>query len=157
MFASDRTYQDLLGGLAATATDIWADCLFVDPVSDIALLGPPDDQILLEQFKDYEAFVSELEPLSLRAAQGGEQGWLLSLDAKRWFSCAVETWPAIWIEKLRSRYWAACPGRLFWAMTDKRLRSAARPVVAVPAIWKTTEKAGRTPVCVISPVGFWNT
>jgi hypothetical protein len=48
----DRTYQALLGPLGQEPT-VWAECLFVDPVGDIAVLGPPDGQALYEQWEAY--------------------------------------------------------------------------------------------------------
>jgi hypothetical protein len=40
-YTHERTYQNLLGTLGGNAT-VWAECLFVDPVADIAVLGAPD-------------------------------------------------------------------------------------------------------------------
>ena len=40
-----RTYQRLLGELSGEPT-VWAECLFADPISDVAVLGPPDNQEL---------------------------------------------------------------------------------------------------------------
>ena len=39
----ERTYQRLLGELIGEPT-VWAECLFADPISDVAVLGPPDNQ-----------------------------------------------------------------------------------------------------------------
>jgi hypothetical protein len=36
---------------------VCAECLFVDPVADIALLGPPDSQDLGEQHEAYERMI----------------------------------------------------------------------------------------------------
>src|SRR6266446_3234706 len=36
----ERTYQRLLGELSGEPT-VWAECLFADPISDVAVLGPP--------------------------------------------------------------------------------------------------------------------
>jgi hypothetical protein len=97
--ASERTYGPLLGGLSATAPEIWAECLFVDPVSDIAVLGAPDGQILSDKCMAYEDFVSQATPLSIGRAKDGEEGWLLALDATHWFRCRVEVFSAIWISE----------------------------------------------------------
>ena len=43
--AEERTYQDLLGPLNGP-TAVWTECLFVDPISDLAVLGPPYSSIL---------------------------------------------------------------------------------------------------------------
>src|SRR5262249_631718 len=59
-----RTYQALLGPLGREPT-VWAECLFVDPIGDIAVLGPPDSQALDEQCKAYKTFIQALVPLSI--------------------------------------------------------------------------------------------
>ena len=41
----ERTYQRLLGELSGEPT-VWAERLFADPISDVAVLGPPDNQEL---------------------------------------------------------------------------------------------------------------
>jgi hypothetical protein len=44
----ERTYLSLPAPIRVEPT-IWAKCFFVDPVSDIAVLGPPDSQALSDQ------------------------------------------------------------------------------------------------------------
>jgi hypothetical protein len=44
-YLSERTYADLLGPLGEAPT-IWTECLFADPVADIAVLTEPDGQEL---------------------------------------------------------------------------------------------------------------
>jgi hypothetical protein len=53
----ERTYQDLLGPLGGDPT-VFAECMFVDPVADLAVLGTPDNQDLWEQAEGYDALVS---------------------------------------------------------------------------------------------------
>jgi hypothetical protein len=48
----ERTYAKLLGDINAPPT-IAAECLFVDPVADIAVLGEPDDQALPQASEAY--------------------------------------------------------------------------------------------------------
>jgi hypothetical protein len=43
----ERTYEALLGPLGAEPT-VWAECLFADPVADIAILDGPDNQALFD-------------------------------------------------------------------------------------------------------------
>jgi hypothetical protein len=70
-YLEERTYQDILGPLDGTPV-AWAECLFVDPVSDLAVLGPPDNQDLAEQFFAYESFVDGITPLLItNAPEGG--------------------------------------------------------------------------------------
>lgn len=63
----DKTYQSLLGLLGAQPT-VWAECLFVNPVADLALLGSPDNQDLAREAETYEKFVGRLEPLPIADA-----------------------------------------------------------------------------------------
>lgn len=82
----DTTYQDLLAPLGCEPA-IWADCLFVDQVGDIAVLGQPDTQAFGEQADAYAALLEPVPPLKIAAP--GKEGWLLSLDGV-WFRCAVQ-------------------------------------------------------------------
>jgi hypothetical protein len=80
-YLEDRTYQNLLGPLGGEKT-VWAECLFADPVADIAVLGAPDNQQLFEEAETFENLVKNCRPLPIGKAQSGD-GWMLSLD-KRW-------------------------------------------------------------------------
>ena len=65
----ERTYRDLVGPLGRNRA-VCAECLFVDPVADIALLGPPDSQDLGEQHEAYERMIDAIEPFAISAPQG---------------------------------------------------------------------------------------
>jgi hypothetical protein len=45
-FAEERTYTNLLGKLNCEECDVLTECLFVDPVADVAVLGAPDEEEL---------------------------------------------------------------------------------------------------------------
>jgi hypothetical protein len=60
-YTEERTYSDLLGPLGAETT-VWAECLFADPVADIAVLGEPDSQELYEQARAYNSLLITSEP-----------------------------------------------------------------------------------------------
>jgi len=49
---------------------VWCECLFVDPIADIAVLGTPDDQALSDQAASYEAFVKAVTPLTIAEPPG---------------------------------------------------------------------------------------
>jgi hypothetical protein len=87
-YTEERTYQNLLGPLGSEPT-VWAECLFVDPDADIAVLGTPDDQELWEQADAYKALVKSATPLSIADAPEKGHAWMLSLDGE-WFRCAVQ-------------------------------------------------------------------
>jgi hypothetical protein len=91
-FEEERTYRSLLGPLGKKAV-VSAVCMFADPIGDIAVLGPPDDQVFAAQADDFAALVSETFPLTASKVEVSEgnapvPGWLLSLDGP-WFPCKV--------------------------------------------------------------------
>jgi hypothetical protein len=107
----------LLASLGAEPA-IWAECVFADPASDLAVLGSPDDQRLLEAANEYEALVEEAVaalPMgglahvrATRALSDGStflgpleaesEARLLSLDSC-WFPCKVKSYGrGLWIE-----------------------------------------------------------
>ncbi len=77
-YFGDRTYKNLLASLGRK-TSIWAECLFADPVADIALLTAPDNQELYEQAEEFENLVNSCCPLQIGNPRSGD-GWMLSLD-----------------------------------------------------------------------------
>ena len=112
MYPAERMYPALLGPLAGEPM-IGAECLFADPVADIAVLGGIDSRELPEQGEAYDALVGGPEPVFIGEPQWGEKdvrmlpaipalgvperrfvgsyeapGWLLSLDG-RWLACRV--------------------------------------------------------------------
>jgi hypothetical protein len=52
-YLHERTYQKLLGALGE-APSVWAECVFADPVADIAVLSEPEGQELFDQCAAYE-------------------------------------------------------------------------------------------------------
>lgn len=87
-FTEERTYASLVGQIGAEAT-VWAECLFADPIGDIAILGPPDNQSLFEQWDEYNSMLDDVPPLSISDAPSNGTAWLLSLDC-RWTRCEIE-------------------------------------------------------------------
>jgi hypothetical protein len=63
----EGTYSHLLGPLGADPT-VWAECLFVDPVADIAVLGQPDGQELYEEAETYDRLVDDMTALKVADA-----------------------------------------------------------------------------------------
>lgn len=118
-YTEERTYKKLMAPLSKKQS-VWCECLFVDPIADIAVLGSPDNQALGEQAEAYEALVEAATPLTVaeppskpnakevvqladmekRFGQIGKVQWarrecsaiLLSLD-KQWFACTVSHFP----------------------------------------------------------------
>jgi hypothetical protein len=65
-----------------------AECRFVDPIADIAVLGSPDGQVLYKEAEEYETLTEAATPLAISDPPKKSSAWLLSL-AGRWFHCTV--------------------------------------------------------------------
>ncbi len=81
-YTEERTYPNLLGRLRGKR-NVWAECLFVDPVADIAVLGCPDNQMLVKESEAYDALIGDAPVLLIGKARSGK-GWLLDLDGAHW-------------------------------------------------------------------------
>lgn len=82
-YTEDRTYMNLLGRLDGAKNKVSSECLFVDPVADIAVLGAPDNQVFYDEVEGYDALVDDAPTLSIGIARSGK-GWLLALDRPEW-------------------------------------------------------------------------
>jgi trypsin-like peptidase len=83
----ERTYAGLLGTLDGHTTDVSAECLFADPVADIAILGCPDEQEFSAEL--YESLIEEAPALRLGTVRNG-RGWLLALSGDRWIATTLQ-------------------------------------------------------------------
>ena len=80
-----------------------AECLFLDPIGDIAVLGPPDDQTLYNEWEAYTALMEAADPLPIADAPMSGPAWLLSLGGQ-WFRCNVQhNGGALWISDASER------------------------------------------------------
>ena len=59
----EQTYRELLAPLGKKPT-VWATCLFVDPMADIAVLGKPDNQALSDEADAYDELVDGMVTLA---------------------------------------------------------------------------------------------
>jgi hypothetical protein len=62
----ERTYKNIIGSLEGDRT-ICAECLYVDPIADIAVLGEPDGGELHDAWSAYLHFVDGVSPIRLAA------------------------------------------------------------------------------------------
>jgi hypothetical protein len=84
------TFFDLLGPLDGDLT-VSTECLFVDSVADVAVLGEPKS--LLDAERDaYRAFVEASGTLEIGVLTGPCEAWLLTFEG-RWEQCSVRTLP----------------------------------------------------------------
>lgn len=93
----ERTYTNLLGRLGEEPS-VAAECLFADPIADLAILGPPDSQELPEEWSSYCRLLENLDAFSISDAPQRGRAWLLSLQNK-WFECTIRhVGGPLWIE-----------------------------------------------------------
>ena len=78
----EKTYKRLLGNLDGSKKAVSAECLFADPIADVAVLGRPDYEVYGDQADAYFALTDEAPILRIAKARSGS-GWVLSLD-NRW-------------------------------------------------------------------------
>jgi hypothetical protein len=70
-FTEERTYKNLLGPLGDECT-VWAECQFVDPIADIAVLSEPDNQGLSKEAEAYNQLVEAMPVLPIGKAPAQE-------------------------------------------------------------------------------------
>lgn len=86
-YTEERTYKNLLGPIGEKPA-VLAECLFADPICDVAVLGPPDGQEFFDECEAYETLMDAATVLPIADAPRDGPAWLLSL-AGRWFRCNV--------------------------------------------------------------------
>lgn len=81
-YPGDEHYSNLLGPLGDEVPPVWTQPIFVDLVSDLAILGEPDDQSLFKQHDQWLGFMEKKEPIPIRQARLGDRVYMLSLDGQ---------------------------------------------------------------------------
>jgi len=108
-YTQERTYANYLG-LIGGPRDVWAQCLFVDPIADIAVLGEPDGQELFDESEAYCELAQQAVPFAIgklrfrykqfRLPDGtkavgnrraSSNAYLFSLDGD-WFACRISSY-----------------------------------------------------------------
>jgi hypothetical protein len=87
-YLHERTYEGLLGTLDGNRKGVWAECLFADPIADVAVLGCPDTQEFGDEADAYTALTEDAPVLRFGKARRGS-GWVLSLDGS-WVRTNIE-------------------------------------------------------------------
>src|ERR1700722_13371352 len=80
-YPEERTFRNLVAMLDGSKKDIWTECLFADPVADIAVLGTPDNQELVEQAECCHALMDDGPIVGIGNPQSGT-GYMLSLEGE---------------------------------------------------------------------------
>ncbi len=97
----ERVYPKLLGRLDGSEIDVWAECLFADPVADIAVLGCPDSQQLPDKADAYDALVDAVPAMGIGNARSG-RGWVLALSGDRWIRTPLKVFSGLWGTRLQT-------------------------------------------------------
>ena len=123
----ERTYEKLLAPLGAEPR-VWAECMFADPIGDIAVLGTPDNQTFWAEAKAYNELVWAELVTHLEIANPGGEGWLLSLDGV-WFRCAISQ------ESPTGPLWlSALEGKIIGGMSGSPVISATGTAVGIVCV-----------------------
>src|SRR5271169_434219 len=99
-----RTYGPLLA-CRGEEPRAWAECRFVDPIADIAVLGSPDNP----HADEYKALTATATALSIGGSlRNPVNFWVparvLSVDGHRWFSCTIRHFGGpLWITHAAER------------------------------------------------------
>ena len=100
-YLKERTFENLLSEIGGQP-GVWAECLFVDPISDLAVLGPPDNQALSRQAQAYEQLTELLSPMPIADAKSSQRAWLRDLDG-RWHPCTADhNGGALWVSDAKN-------------------------------------------------------
>jgi len=84
----ERIYPFLLARIGGAEAIVEAQCLFVDPIADIAVLGPPGEEGS-DRFNAYQKVVNDARPLVIIDAPDRGPGRILALDG-RWVEIEVQ-------------------------------------------------------------------
>jgi Trypsin-like peptidase domain len=63
-YTEESTFAQLLGPLGEPPT-VWAECVFLEVMADLAVLGAPDTQVLWDEYDAYVAFTEDRPVLPL--------------------------------------------------------------------------------------------
>lgn len=134
----ETTYANLLAPLGEKPT-VWAQCLFFDPVADVAVLGEPDNQELSEEWDNYHALVEGRNPFAIAAPESGE-GYMLALNGVTWERTAVAVHMTIGGNGLST-------GATLGGQSGSPILNAKRQAVALVSVGAETISHGeRTPM-----------
>jgi len=81
------------------------ECLFINPIADVAVVGVPDTQSYSDEAEGYRSLVQYATPFRIIDAPEKARGFLLSLQGE-WFGCQVE-----WMERIDGPLWVSKPAQ----------------------------------------------
>lgn len=141
----ETTYANLLAPLGEEPS-VWAECLFFDPVSDLAILGEPDNQELGEENEAFTHLVDGRKPFAIAAPEAGE-GYMLALDGVSWLPTPLIVHENLWGTGLSTG--ATLAGQSGSPIVD----STGRAIAVVSIGTEVLNGGNRTPVnCGPQPI-----
>jgi len=136
----ETTLTNLLAPLREEPS-VWADCLFFDPVSDLAVLGEPENQEFEEEIDAYSRLVDGRKPFTIAAPETGE-GYMLALDGISWQPTPLKVYVAPWGNSLWTG--ATLAGQSGSPIVDARGRAVA--LVSTGTETLNSSSGDRTPM-----------
>ena len=101
-YSEEHVYRNMLGPLGSAPT-VACECLFINPIADVAVVGVPDTQTYSDEADGYRALLEYATPFRITEAPEKARGFLLSLEGE-WFGCQVQWMKSIdgplWLSKL---------------------------------------------------------
>jgi hypothetical protein len=148
-FSGERTYGALLGPVGGE-TAVAAEALFIDPITDLAVLGPPDGDRFPEEYEAYEALIEPMHALAIGAApamQPDSWGYLTQPgEGKGKFLTLAGEWVEIDLRRYRYAL-SVSPDKLVEAGTSgSPILSSTGEAIAVVAHASIGATSGGSPV-----------
>jgi hypothetical protein len=103
-YSEEHVYRNMLGPLNSPPT-VACECLFINPIADVAVVGVPDTQTYSDEAEGYRALLEYATPFRITDAPEKARGFLLSLEGE-WFGCRVR-----WMEKSDGPLWVTKPAQ----------------------------------------------
>jgi len=136
------TYPKLLAPLGEEPS-VWAQCLFFDPVADVAVLGEPDNQELPDEWDGYHALTRKRKRFPIAAPESGE-AYMLALDGVTWKPTTLTVHMTIAGNGLST-------GETFGGQSGSPILNAKGQAVALVSVGSETISNG-----VRTPMESWN-
>ena len=92
-YSEEHVYRNMLGPLGSAPT-VACECLFINPIADVAVVSVPDTQTYSDEADGYRALLEYATPFRITDTPEKARGFLLSLKGE-WFGCQVQ-----WMESI---------------------------------------------------------
>jgi len=103
-YSEEHVYRNMLGPLGSAPT-VACECLFINPIADVAVVGLPDAQTIADEAAAYRALLEYATPFRITEAPEKSRGFLLSLKGE-WFGCQVQ-----WMKRIDGPLWVSKPAQ----------------------------------------------